>query len=72
MDQSGLLDSLGRTQKAIADADRRIEQQRSIIAHYERQGFDATFALELLANLLEMQAMRVASMDRLCTRLAPR
>ena len=72
MDQSSFLDSLGHTQKAIADADRRIEQQRGIIAHYDHQGFDATFAFELLVTLLEMQAMRVASMDRLCAKLTPR
>jgi len=72
MDQSGLLDSLARTQQAVADADRRIEQQRGIIAHYDHQGFDTTFALDLLVNLLEMQAMRVASMDRLRAKLAPK
>jgi hypothetical protein len=69
MDQSCLLDSLDRTQKAVTDADRRIEQQRDIVAHYARQGFDAAFALELLVSLLEMQAMRVASMDRIRTKL---
>lgn len=69
MHQTCLLDSLGRTQKAVADADRRIEQQRDIVAHYDRQGFDATVALELLISLLEMQAMRVASMDRLRAKL---
>ena len=69
MDQSCLLDSLDRTQKAVTDADRRIEQQRDIVAHYDRQGFDAAFAFELLVSLLEMQAMRVASMDRIRTKL---
>lgn len=69
MERSCLLDSLSRTQKAIADADRRIVQQRGIVAHYDRQGFDAFFALELLAGLLEMQAMRVASVDRLRAKL---
>lgn len=71
MDQSSLY-SLERTQKAVADADRRIEQQRDIVAHYDRQGFDATIALELLVSLLEMQAMRVASMDRLRAKLSLR
>jgi hypothetical protein len=69
MDQNCLSDTLGRARKAVADADRRIKQQRDIVAHYDRQGFDAVFALELLAGLLEMQAMRVASMDRLRVKL---
>ncbi|HEX4193313.1 MAG TPA: hypothetical protein VHY80_09455 [Stellaceae bacterium] len=71
MNQSGPLDTLGRAQKAVADGDRRIGQQRGIIAQYDRHGFDATVAHELLVNLLEMQAMRVASMDRLRAKLTP-
>ncbi|HWE76034.1 MAG TPA: hypothetical protein VG328_22935 [Stellaceae bacterium] len=70
MSQSRLLDTLERAQKAVAAADRRIGQQRVIIAQYDRHGFDATVAHELLVNLLEMQAMRVASMDRLRAKLA--
>jgi hypothetical protein len=70
MDSSGLVASLYRTEKTVADADRRIEQQRGIISHYDRQGFDATVALELLVSLLEMQAMRVASLDRLRAKLS--
>jgi hypothetical protein len=69
MDRHGLLTSLGRIEKAVSAADRRIEQQRDIVAGYNHQGFDATFAIELLVGLLGMQAMRVASMDRLRSKL---
>ena len=69
MDRRCLLETLGRTEKAVSDAARRIEQQRGIVADYNQQGFDATSALELLVSLLGMQAMRVASMDRLRARL---
>jgi len=63
------LESLERTEKSVTDGNRRIEQQRDIISHYGREGFDATFAIQLLVNLLEMQAMRVASMDRVRAKL---
>jgi len=69
MNRIRLLESLERTEKSVTDGNRRIEQQRDIISRYGREGFDATFAIQLLVNLLEMQAMRVASMDRVRAKL---
>ena len=63
------MESLERTEKSVTDGNRRIEQQRDIISRYGHEGFDATFAIQLLVNLLEMQAMRVASMDRVRAKL---
>jgi hypothetical protein len=65
IDRTAILSQLlGRAENRVAEGDRRIEAQREIVTTHRRES-----SLELLTTFLEMQAMRVATVDRLRAKL---
>jgi hypothetical protein len=64
MDRAILLRHLEQAERHIADGQRQIARQREIVAEFEGRGVDSNHARSSLALFEEMQALHVASRDR--------
>jgi hypothetical protein len=64
MDRAILLQHLQQAERHIAEGQRHIARQREIVSTLEARGLDSQHAMSSLALFEEMQALHVASRDR--------
>ena len=65
MDREQLTEHLAMTERHVAQGLGHLSSQRRIIANLEREGHDATTAIDLLALFEKTQASHVADRDRI-------
>lgn len=65
MDRAIWQEHLAQAERHVAQGEGHIAKQRAIIANLERDGHDARVARDLLRQLEEMQALHIATRDRL-------
>jgi hypothetical protein len=55
---------LQRAEEHVALGEKHVEQQRALVAHYERRGWDAKAARELLTTFEQVQAHHTSTLER--------
>jgi hypothetical protein len=70
MDRATLEEHLAHAEELVARGERRIADQRELVAELELGGQDAMQARQLLARYEELQGMLIVNRDRLAEDLA--
>lgn len=70
MDRAILLQSLAQAEKHVALGEKHITRQESLIAELDRDGHDTNGARDVLATLLQSQAIHLESRARILRELS--